>query len=130
MNFRYTVVKLYLEELEITKAPPPTIPKYINLQHQPTTDIIQTRNIPTYKDLPKQPGNNQDIPEDTIIINTGVAYTNTTRIKQASIIFYNTYLTNLTPSPNFKALQYKELQGLLNRGVFRVINKADILLEI
>ncbi|KAI0999447.1 hypothetical protein K3495_g8752 [Podosphaera aphanis] len=108
-NFRSTVVKPYLENnsSESNEA--------IILSDSEQQEVTSSENIPAERTSKIYPSHIRQPPARYRESNT----------QFADITLY-LYDTNLSPIPNFKASRLKELNGLLDRGVFEIVDKNCI----
>jgi hypothetical protein len=115
-EFRITIVKPYLEEPEDAPIVPPG-------QNAPESDDVQPPN-----DDSQDPPNDADSepPQDTPIRRNPARDRHVpARFRDSADI--TVYMSNpVPPLPNYKASRQKELNGLLEKGVFEIMNSEDL----
>ncbi len=122
-DFRVTVVKPYLEEsntqLDSPSQDPPVPPGQDSPDSSPEQDSPQSDDIQPIDD------DSQDPPEDTPLRR------NPARQRHVPPRFRNSaditvYMSTPPPVQNFQASRLKELNGLLEKGVFEIMETSDI----
>ncbi len=129
-DFRVTIVKPYLEESTPMETPgqDPPNPGQDSPHNSPESDDTPPVNDDTSQDSPDAPS--QDPPQDAPLRR------NPRRQRHVPTHFRNSAdttvymsmppLPNMSPLPNFQASRLKELNGLLEKGVFEIMETGDV----
>ena len=112
-DFRTTVVKPYLEESDQTDIPIESHDPHQQPNTHPSDGPQADQGTPPeISEIRRNPSRHRQLP---------------TRFQNmADITIYMSQPSLPHPHPNFQASRLKELNGLLEKGVFEVINKEDV----